>query len=186
MKIDHNNSNYNSNFNFDISPFHKLLLGVANTMAVCGATILLLLVFINVISILGRIIFGEPLVGDFELIEIACAVAIFLFLPLCQLKNGNIVVEAFTLGLSKSKKIILDLIGDLIFAIVALFFSIRMVFGLQDMVKYREETMLLEIPVWIPFVPAVFSFLFLSFICLYMALAKGAELLSNGKPKWIA
>ena len=78
------------------------------------------------------------------------------------------------------------LIGDLIFAIVALFFSIRMVFGLQDMVKYREETMLLEIPVWIPFVPAVFSFLFLSFICLYMALAKGAELLSNGKPKWIA
>ena len=104
MKIDHNNSNYNSNFNFDISPFHKLLLGLANTLAVCGATILLLLVFINVISILGRIIFGEPLVGDFELIEIACAVAIFLFLPLCQLKNGNIVVEAFTLGLSKSKK----------------------------------------------------------------------------------
>lgn len=182
MKIDHNNSN----FSFGKTLLHKLLLGVASIMAFCGGAILLLLVFVNVISIISRIIFGESLVGDFELIEIACAVAIFMFLPLCQLKNGNIVVEAFTLRLSNSKKIILDLIGDLIFAIVALFFSIRMVFGLQDMVKYREETMLLEIPVWIPFVPAVFSFLFLSFICLYMALAKGAELLSNGKPKWIA
>ena len=182
MKIDHNNSN----FWFDKSSFHKLLLGVANTLAFCGGAILLLLVFVNVISIIGRIIFGDPLVGDFELIEIACAVAIFSFLPLCQLKNGNIVVEAFTLRLSNRKKIILDLIGDLIFAIVALFFSVRMVFGLQDMVKYREETMLLEIPVWIPFVPAVFSFLFLSFICFYMAVAKGVELLSNGRPKWSA
>ena len=181
MKIDHSNPN----FWFDKSSFHKFLLGVANTLAFCGGGILLLMVFVNVISVTGRIIFGEPLVGDFELIEIACAVAIFLFLPLCQLKNGNIVVEAFTLRLSYGKKIILDLIGELIFAIVALFFSVRMVFGLQDMVKYSEETMLLEIPVWIPFVPAVFSFLFLSFICFYMALAKGLELLTNGKPKWI-
>ena len=178
MKIDHSNPN----FWFDKSSFHKFLLGVANTLAFCGGAILLLMVFVNVISIMGRIIFGEPLVGDFELIEIACAVAIFLFLPLCQLKNGNIVVEAFTLRLSNSKKIILDLIGDLIFAIVALFFSVRMFFGLQDMVKYREETMLLEIPVWIPFVPAVFSFLFLSFICFYMSLTKASELLTNGKP----
>ena len=182
MEIDNNNSN----LRFDKSSFHKLLLKIANTLAFCGGAILLLMVFVNVISIIGRIIFGESLVGDFELIEIACAVAIFLFLPLCQLKNGNIVVEAFTLRLTNSNKIILDLIGDFIFAIVALFFSVRMVFGLQDMVKYREETMLLEIPVWIPFVPAVFSFLFLSFICFYMALAKGAELLSNGKPTWIA
>ena len=181
MKIDHSNPK----FWFDKNSFHKFLLGVANTLAFCGGAILLLMVFVNVISVTGRMIFGEPLVGDFELIEIACAVAIFLFLPLCQLKNGNIVVEAFTLRLSNSKKIILDLIGDLIFAIVAFFFSVRMVFGLKDMVKYREETMLLEIPVWIPFVPAVFSFLFLSFICFYMALVKGAKLLSSGKPKWI-
>ena len=180
MKIDNNNSN----LRFDKSSFHKLLLEIANTLAFCGGAILLLMVFVNVISIVGRIIFGEPLLGDFELIEIACAVAILLFLPLCQLKNGNIVVEAFTLRLSNRKKIILDLIGDSIFAIVALFFSVRMVFGLQDMVKYREETMLLEIPVWIPFVPAVFSFLFLSFICFYMALAKGLVLITNGKPKW--
>ena len=182
MKIDHSNPN----FRFDNSSLHNFLLGVANTLAFCGGTILLLMVSINVISVTGRIIFGEPLVGDFELIEVACAAAIFLFLPLCQLKNGNIVVEAFTLRLSNGKKIILDLIGDLIFAIVALFFSVRMVFGLQDMVKYKEETMLLEIPVWIPFVPAIFSFLFLSFICFYMALAKGLELLTNGKPKWTA
>ena len=181
MKINHNNSY----FWLDKSSFHKLVLGIANTLAFCGGAMVLSVVFVNVISIVGRIIFGEPLVGDFELIEIACAVAIFLFLPLCQLKNGNIVVEAFTLRLSNKKKIILDLIGDLIFAIVALFFSVRMVFGLQDMVKNREETMLLEIPVWIPFVPAVFSFLFLSFICFYMALAKGAKLISSGNPKWI-
>ena len=100
MKIDHSNPN----FRFDNSSLHNFLLGVANTLAFCGGAILLLMVFVNVISVTGRIIFGKPLVGDFELIEIACAVAIFLFLPLCQLKNGNIVVEAFTLRLSYGKK----------------------------------------------------------------------------------
>ena len=161
--------------------FDWALLVIAKALALCGGVILLLMVFINVISITGRVIFGEPLVGDFELIEIACAVAIFLFLPLCQLKNGNIVVEIFTMKLSNSKKLLLDLIGDLIFAIIALFFSIRMVFGFQDMMKYNEETMLLEIPVWIPFVPAIFSFFFLSLICFYAALIKTSDLITAGR-----
>jgi TRAP-type C4-dicarboxylate transport system permease small subunit len=164
----------------DRKSFDWALLVIANALALCGGIILLLMVFVNVISITGRIIFGKPLVGDFELIEIACAVAIFLFLPLCQLKNGNIVVEVFTMKLSDSKKLLLDLIGDLIFAIIALFFSVRMVFGFQDMMKYNEETMLLEIPVWIPFIPAIFSFFFLSLICFYAALTKTSDLITAG------
>ena len=144
-----------------------LILLLAKFLAFSGGIILISMVFLNLLSIIGRVVWGKPIVGDFELIEIACAVSIFMFLPICKLKNGNIIVDSFTLKLNQRKRLFLDFIGDILFGLVALFFSMRMVFGLLDMVRYNEQTMLLEIPLWLPFGPAIVSFLFLSFICFY-------------------
>ena len=157
---------------------YQLILSLATFLAVSGGIILILMVFVNIFSIIGRAVFGAPLVGDFELIEIACSVSIFMFLPICKLKNGNIIVDTFTLHLSKKKQLFLDLFGDLLFGFIALFFSIRMVFGLLDMLRYNEQTMLLEIPVWVPFGPAILSLFFLSIICFYMSFNKFFTILS--------
>ncbi|MDG2474779.1 MAG: TRAP transporter small permease [Paracoccaceae bacterium] len=154
----------------------RLILSFAKILAVSGGLILILMVIVNIISIIGRVTFGVPLVGDFELIEIACGVSIFMFLPICKLKNGNIIVDAFTLKLNQRKKIFLDIFSDLVFGMVALFFSYRMIFGLLDMMRYNEQTMLLEIPVWIPFGPAIFSLFFLSLICFWSSLNKFQDL----------
>ena len=150
----------------------RLILSLASFLAVSGGIILILMVFVNIFSIIGRVVFGAPLVGDFELIEIACGVSIFMFLPICKLKNGNIIVDTFTLNLSQKKQLFLDFFGDVLFGFIALFFSIRMVFGLLDMLRYNEQTMLLEIPVWVPFGPAILSLFFLSIICFYMGFIK--------------
>ena len=105
----------------------RLILSLATFLAVSGGIILILMVFVNIFSIIGRVVFGTPLVGDFELIEIACGVSIFMFLPICKLKNGNIIVDTFTLNFNPKKQLFLDLFGDLLFGFIALFFSIRMV-----------------------------------------------------------
>ena len=72
-------------------------------LAIFGGITLLLATLISISSIFGRIILSSPIIGDFELIEIACAIAIGSFLPLCHLKNGNIKVEFLTANLSKKK-----------------------------------------------------------------------------------
>lgn len=154
------------------SPIDHAVLLLAKFLALVGGLILLLMVFVNICSILGRLLFGAPLVGDFELIEIACGVSIFMFLPICKLKNGNIIVDIFTEKLDKQNQLFLDLISDALFGLVAAFFSYRMIFGLLDMIRYSEETMLLEIPVWIPFGPAIFSLFFLALICFISVLNK--------------
>lgn len=168
MKI----SNNNLSLKLRKNSINRAVLSLAEILAVLGGVVLLLMVFVNIISILGRAIFGTPLVGDFELIEIACAVSIFMFLPLCKLKNGNIIVDTFTTKLNEKKLLFLDLVGDMLFGMIALFFSYRMIFGLLDMIRYGEETMLLEIPVWIPFCPAILSLFFLSLICFLSSLSK--------------
>ena len=147
--------------------FGQLLTKMATAFAIIGGLVLLTMVIINVLSITGRVLFAKPLVGDFELIEMGCATAIFMFMPLCQLKKGNIVIDFFTTKLSEKKKHFLDEINTLIFAVVATFFAWRMCFGAWDMIKYEEQTMLLQLSVWIPFFPAIFSFFLLSLICFY-------------------
>tara|TARA_B100001741_G_C16466879_1_gene557977 strand:- start:509 stop:1048 length:540 start_codon:yes stop_codon:yes gene_type:complete len=147
--------------------FGRFLLLIVTYLAICGGVILLIIVLVNFFSIAGRVLFGKPLTGDFELVEMGCAVAIFSFLPLCQFKGGNVIVDFFTIKLHKRKIAFLNGIASFIFFIVAGFFSWRMIYGGIQIYKDNTQTMLLQIPVWIPFIPAVFSFFILTITCFY-------------------
>ena len=147
--------------------FGRFLDDLANILAMLGGIILVIVILINFISILSRIIFLNPLVGDFELVEIGSAIAISSFLPLCHLKKGNVIVDFITAKLNFKKIAFLDCISSIIYGLIALFFTWRMFFGARDMYNYQEETMLLQFPIWIPFLPVTFSFGLLSVCCLY-------------------
>ena len=147
--------------------FGRFLYDLAYILAILGGIILVIVILINFISILSRIIFLNPLVGDFELVEIGSAIAICSFLPLCHLKKGNVIVDFITAKLNFKKITFLDCISSVIYGLIALFFTWRMFFGAKDMYNYQEETMLLQFPIWIPFLPVTFSFGLLSVCCLY-------------------
>ena len=152
--------------------FGRILNLTSRYFAIFGGFILLFAALISIFSIFGRVVFSSPILGDFELVEIACAVAIGSFLPLCHLKNGNVIVDFITAKLSKNKINLLDSISSLIFAVVALFFSSRMILGAKDMYVYQEETMLLAFPVWLPFLPVIASFFLLTICCFYTFIIK--------------
>ena len=147
--------------------FGRFLYDLAYIFAILGGIILVIVILINFISILSRIIFLNPLVGDFELVEIGSAIAISSFLPLCHLKKGNVIVDFITAKLNFKKIAFLDCISSVIYGLIDLFFTWRMFFGAKDMYNYQEETMLLQFPIWIPFLPVTFSFGLLSVCCLY-------------------
>jgi TRAP-type C4-dicarboxylate transport system permease small subunit len=159
--------------------FGRILNLTSRYFAIFGGFVLLTAALISIFSIFGRVVFSSPLLGDFELVEIACAVAIGSFLPLCHLKNGNVIVDFITAKLSKKKINILDATSSLIFGLVALFFSSRMILGAKDMYVYQEETMLLAFPIWIPFLPVILSFFLLTICCFYTFILKINEILGN-------
>ena len=152
--------------------FGRILNLTSRYFAIFGGFILLFAALISIFSIFGRVVFSSPILGDFELVEIACAVAIGSFLPLCHLKNGNVIVDFITAKLSKNKINLLDSISSLIFGVVALFFTSRMILGAKDMYVYQEETMLLAFPIWLPFLPVIASFFLLTVCCFYTFIIK--------------
>ncbi len=148
----------------------SLAFGAAKIMALLGGLILLMLIAVTCLSVLGRMLntcgsssFIEgslgsaavilqrfaPINGDFELVEMGIALAIFLFLPWCQLNRRHATVDVFTVRLiSKRGNAFLVLIWEAMFVVVLGVITVRLYAGMGDRIAYNETTFLLQWPVW--------------------------------------
>lgn len=109
------------------------------------------------VSVLMRHIGVGGIRGDFELVEIGCGIAAFLFLPLCQRKGNHVMVDIFTTALPHRTRNILDQIWEIAFGLVWVLIAWRLAYGLHDMLAYRDHSMLLRIPTWIIYGFAIFG-----------------------------
>lgn len=134
--------------------------------ALAGGLLIVAIVLMNAYSLIADITFHRPLPGDFEMVEVGVAVAVFAFLPYCQITGANVTADIFTQGASPRTLGWLALFSAVIaFAFTALLIW-RMGQGLIDYLKFRETTAIMGFPIWIAFVPIVFSLILLAIACL--------------------
>ncbi|TNJ47795.1 TRAP transporter small permease [Phaeobacter sp. B1627] len=138
-------------------PARRLIEG----WAILGGLVLCGVVIVNAWSILAGWLANSPFPGDFELTEMGTAVAVFAFLPYCQLTGANVSADIFTMRASPVQVAVMSLVA----AVVACAFTgvliWRMWLGLVDYRTYTEFTGILEIPIWWAFVPALISLVLL-------------------------
>ncbi|HYI89629.1 MAG TPA: TRAP transporter small permease subunit, partial [Beijerinckiaceae bacterium] len=84
-----------------VSESHPSSLGPALTraseiLALAGSALMLVVAGLVTVSVLMRWLLGDGISGDFELVQIATALGAFAFLPLCQARRGNVIVDTFT------------------------------------------------------------------------------------------
>lgn len=157
----------------------RVLLPMAKALAVMGGLVLAGVACVTTFSILGRAAAASPVPGDFELVEMGTAIAVFAFLPYCQMVRGNVAVDLFTLRASARVKAALDLASSLVFMLAAGLLTWRLALGGAELRAYAETTMVLRIPVWWGFVPAVPCLGFLTVTCAYAAWRDAVGILSR-------
>ena len=135
-------------------------------LALAGGALLLVAVVITLVSVIGRYAFNAPVPGDYELVELVCAVGVFLFFPYTQAVGGNITAEFFTTGLSARHRRVLDVGNDVVFTLVAMLLTWRLAVGFLDKFNTGETTILIQIPLWWAYGVAVVSMFLLSIVCL--------------------
>lgn len=124
---------------------------LARALALAGGAVLVALVIMTCISIAGRAavpLGGQPVPGDFELIEIGIGVAIFAFLPWCQFDRGHARVDLLERLFGRVSNALLDLISDIAMCAAAVLIGWRLWAGLSDKFRYGETTFILQFPVW--------------------------------------
>ncbi len=139
----------------------------AKALAFAGGAVLVAMLCMSVASIAGRSFFGRPIQGDFELVQFACAISIAAFLPWCQFRRGNIIVDFFTTKLPPRARALLDGVGALLLALVMALIAWRAGLGAEAVYASGERAMISRVPQWIAYAAIVPSLALTSLVGFY-------------------
>jgi TRAP-type C4-dicarboxylate transport system permease small subunit len=136
----------------------RLLEILAKLCAVVAGVLLTVITLMTCVSVIGRNTVGWTIVGDFELSGSAAGAAIALFLPWCQFKRGNIMVDFFTAKASSTTQHTLDRLGAAFMALAMALLAWRTAIGGINAWKSQAGSMMLGFPEWTVYtlmVPAI-------------------------------
>jgi TRAP-type C4-dicarboxylate transport system permease small subunit len=148
----------------------SLLQTLAKLCAVIAGVLLTVITLMTCISLIGRNTTGWTLVGDFELSGSAAGAAIALFLPWCQLRRGNIMVDFFTSRASAATQDRLDRVGALLLALAMALMTWRTGIGGLNAWKSQAGSMMLGFPEWVVYLGMVPPLALTTVIALVQAL----------------
>ena len=152
-------------------PVGRTLLLSARVFALLGGIIMVGLAGMVVASVLGRWLFSAPVFGDFEMVGMGTAIAVFLYLPYCHMRRGNVIVDLFLSRTPKRLQIFFDVIGSVALATIASMLCWRMAVGGLETLETNETTYILALPLWWAFPFCVLAMGLLALCCLYTASA---------------
>jgi TRAP-type C4-dicarboxylate transport system permease small subunit len=127
----------------------KILESLSKLCAILAGVLLVFITLMTCTSVLGRELIGKTIVGDFELSGAAAGAAIALFMPWCQFKRGNIMVDFFTAKASENAQSNMERMGALLLAVVMALMTWRTVLGGINAWTNNSGTMMLNFPEWI-------------------------------------
>ena len=156
-----------------------LVRRVIEWWALMGGAVLLGIALLTAWSAATGFVFGKPLPGDFELTEIMVAVAVFSFLPYCQLADANVKADLFTARAGPRTVAALGVLAAALALGISLLLAWRTWAGMLDYRQFVETTAILKIPIWNAYVPAVASLALLVLACI-VGLLKNARALMRG------
>jgi TRAP-type C4-dicarboxylate transport system permease small subunit len=133
----------------------KTLGTLAKFCAIVAGLLMVFITLMTVTSVIGRDFFGKAITGDFELSGAACGAAVGLFMPWCQYKRGNIIVDFFTAKTSEVTQDKLDRAGAFVLAIVMAVLTWRTTLGGISAFNSNSGTMMLGFPEWIVYAAIV-------------------------------
>jgi TRAP-type C4-dicarboxylate transport system permease small subunit len=129
----------------------RVLYFIAGTFAVFGGLVLVAVAVLTTLSVTGRAVLATPVPGDFELVAIGTGIAVFAFLPWCQLTRGNVLVDFFMARTPARVRLTADIVGAALYLVIAALLTWRMVWGGVDMYNYNEVSMTINFPRWTTF-----------------------------------
>jgi hypothetical protein len=142
---------------------------LAAAVAVVGGLLSLAIALTVAASVAGRNIRDEGIPGDFEYVQMGTALAVFAFLPLCQIRRGNIVVDTFSASWPLRLRNMVDALWDLVYAAIMGLMAYALFLGAFDQRSNGSATMVMNIPIWPAIMACAMLCAFLSLVCMVTA-----------------
>jgi TRAP-type C4-dicarboxylate transport system permease small subunit len=126
----------------------KTLEYLAKLCAILAGLLLTVITLMTCVSVVGRNTTGWTIVGDVEITGFVAGAAIALFMPWCQFKRGNIIVDFFTTKASAANQARMDRIGALLLAAAMGLMAWRTALGGLNAWRTGSGSMMMGLPEW--------------------------------------
>jgi TRAP-type C4-dicarboxylate transport system permease small subunit len=156
------------------------LARIIRAWALLGGLLTLGLAVMTALSALSNIVAGRPFAADYELVKHVIAIAIFMFLPYCQLTGSNVTVDVFTERMSNRGKLAMAAFSALFALAFAMLMLVQMYGGLLGYLRYPEVTPVLKLPLWTAFPPILASLALLA-LAAGLTLAESCRAIAAGR-----
>jgi TRAP-type C4-dicarboxylate transport system permease small subunit len=147
----------------------RALDALAKLCAILAGVLLTGITLMTCGSLIGRNTVGVSIVGAFELTGVAAGAAIALFMPICQARRGNIIVDFFTARASERTQGAMDRLGAFVIALIFGLLAWRSTLGGLNSYSYNSETQIMGFPEWIVYAFMVPAFVLAGLIALHQA-----------------
>jgi TRAP-type C4-dicarboxylate transport system permease small subunit len=159
-------------------------------VAMFGGITLLFIMMISSVSVFGRNIpqllnlvgfklSPMSIPGDIEIVQLGCAIAIFAFLPYCQIKRANVFVDFFTGWMSVRSRAMFDMAANLLFLVITVVIAWQLGHGTADKFATKDTTMVLRIPEAWPYAAALALSWLLVLVTAYTVVRSAMEVVRN-------
>jgi len=129
----------------------RILARIILYWALFGGFIISGLAVMTAASAASNLVFDKPFAFDYELVQHFGGIAIFTFLPYCQLVGANVTVDIFTESMSDAKKAAMSAFSSFFAVAFSILLFRQMSYGFVSYVKYPEVTPILNLPLWTAF-----------------------------------
>jgi TRAP-type C4-dicarboxylate transport system permease small subunit len=147
----------------------RVLESLAKFCAILAGVLLTGITLMTCGSLVGRNTVGVSIVGAFELTGVAAGAAIALFMPLAQVRRGNIIVDFFTARASERTNERLDRFGALLLAAIFALLAWRTTLGGLNSYSSGSETQIMGFPEWVVYAVMVPAFVLAGLIAFWQA-----------------
>ena len=149
---------------------------VVTWWALSGGFVFVALVVMSIISIVGRKLFSAPIEGDMELLMMGAAVGSAAFLPVCEMHDHHIKVDALTTWMSARARAALDTVAHTLLMLASSVITWRTALYTIESHENTEVSALLLIPLWQPVMLLVPSFALLAAAALYRLMVSAQQM----------
>ncbi|MCA3275603.1 MAG: TRAP transporter small permease [Roseomonas sp.] len=125
----------------------SLLDRLARMLALLGGALAMGLAVLVTTSVTLRAFGLGGVRGDFEFVQMGVALMVFAFMPWCQARRGNVMVDSFTSRLPPRMQAMLDALWEVVFAGMMALIAWRLGAGALEAAKSATTTMVLLLPI---------------------------------------
>ena len=125
----------------------RLLDRLARMLALLGGALAMGLAVLVTTSVTLRAFGLGGVRGDFEFVQMGVALMVFAFMPWCQARRGNVMVDSFTSRLPPRMQAVLDALWEVVFAGMMALIAWRLGAGALEAAKSATTTMVLLLPI---------------------------------------